>query len=139
MSDAPRPQEPEPAYSDDELRRIALPAHVRRAPRFGRVIGTGVAVGFVAGALCGLLLPNSSGAGRGTAALFIGLGFALLGATVTALIAVGLDRGTPRYLKNAGAPAWTAEEGASAARPHRASAGRDEDLPGDAAPNEGSR
>lgn len=83
-----------------------MPAHVRRAPRFGRVIGTGVAVGFVIGAGCGLVLPNSTGVGRGMVAILVGLGFALIGGVVTGMIAAGLDRGTPRYLKNAPTAAW---------------------------------
>ena len=99
MSDAPRPPEPEDAPSADELSHVAVPAHVRRAPRFARVIGTGVIAGFLAGALCGLLLPNSTGVGRGMVAILVGLGFALIGGIVTGMIAVGLDRGTPRYLK----------------------------------------
>ncbi|MDN4480327.1 hypothetical protein [Demequina muriae] len=106
MSDAPRPPEPEDTPSEDELRRISMPARLRRAPRFGRVVGTGVTAGFVAGALCGLLLPNSTGVGRGMVAILVGLGFALIGGMVTGLIAIGLDRGTPRYLKTAPASAW---------------------------------
>ncbi len=106
MSDAPRPPEPEESPSADELRRIALPAHVRRAPRFRTIIGTGIVAGFIVGALCGLLLPNSTATGRGTVALVIGLGFALIGALVTSLIAIGLDRDTPRYLKTAPDVEW---------------------------------
>lgn len=137
MSDAPRPPEPEDAPPADELRRVAMPAHVRRAPRFGRVIGTGVAAGFVIGALCGLLLPNSLGVGRGMVAILVGLGFALIGGTVTSVLAVGLDRGTPRYLKNAPSPAWpppsAAPGGAQAGGPP-ASAAESPSVPGEERP-----
>ncbi|MFW7415503.1 hypothetical protein [Demequina sp. SO4-18] len=123
MSDAPRPQTPENSPSEDELRRTAMPAHLRRAPRFGRVVGTGVVAGFVIGALCGLLLPNSTGVGRGAVAVLVGLGFALIGGFVTGLIAVGLDRGTPRYLKSSPAAGWPPPApGDSGTEPARASA-----------------
>ncbi|MFW2512464.1 hypothetical protein ACNI3K_01665 [Demequina sp. SO4-13] len=106
MSDAPRPPVPSDPPSEDELRRTAIPAHLRRAPRFARVVGTGVTAGFVIGALCGLLLPNSTGVGRGAVAVLVGLAFALIGGLATGLIAIGLDRGTPRYLKSAPSAAW---------------------------------
>ncbi|WP_152650412.1 hypothetical protein [Demequina aestuarii] len=130
MSDAPRPPEPEDTPSEDELRRMSTPAHVRRAPRFRRVIGTGVTAGFVAGALCGLLLPNSTGVGRGMVAILVGLGFALIGGMVTGLIAVGLDRDTPRYLKTAPSAAWPPPSpGDSAVGPDPASAAGDDATP----------
>jgi hypothetical protein len=76
----------------DELDRVAYRAVVRTAPRFGRIIGTGIVVGGLVGAVLGFALPNSTGVGRGMVALLIGLGFACIGGLVTAVIATGVDR-----------------------------------------------
>jgi len=122
VSDAPHGSRPEDTPSVEELERISVPATVRRAPRFGRVMGTGVAVGLIAGLLCGLLLPNSTGVGRFTVGLIVGLGFALVTVTVAGLVAVGLDRGTPRHVK-AAKEREAASASALAAEP---------DAPGDA-------
>lgn len=98
VSDAPRSPGPEDGPSPEELEHIAVPASLRLAPRFRRLIGTGAGGGFALGFLIGLVLPNSTGAGRATIGLFVGLGFALIGATIAGLLAVWLDRGTPRRL-----------------------------------------
>ena len=42
----------------DELDRVAFDAVVRNAPRFGRFIGTGVAIGAGAGLIIGLVLAQ---------------------------------------------------------------------------------
>ena len=96
MSDAPLH---EAADSDtptmDELDRVAFDAVVRNAPRFGRFIGTGVAIGAGAGLIIGLVLPNSTPLGRGVVALLVAAGFGIIGAIVSAALVVGVD-GTRR-------------------------------------------
>jgi len=79
----------------DELDRVAFDAVVRNAPRFGRFIGTGVAIGALVGLIIGLVLPNTTSLGRGVVALLVGAGFALIGAIVAGGIVVGID-GTRR-------------------------------------------
>ena len=68
-------------------------------------MGAGLAA--AAGVLCGLLLPNSTGVGRGMVAIVVGVGFALFGGVISGLIAIALDRGTPKYLKNAPPAQWS--------------------------------
>ncbi|WP_084038904.1 hypothetical protein [Demequina sp. NBRC 110053] len=99
MSDVPESRPAAP--SAEELERKALPAHLRRAPRYGRIIGTGAVAGFVVGFLCGMILPNSTGVGRGTVGLVVGFGFACFAGLIAALVAVWLDRDSPGYVKRA--------------------------------------
>jgi hypothetical protein len=87
----------------DELDRVAFDAVVRNAPRFGRFIGTGVAIGAVAGLLIGLLLPNTTSVGRGTVAILVAAGFAIIGALVASAIVVGVD-GTKKAPEHTGFP-----------------------------------
>ena len=101
VSDVPHRPESEAAPSVEELDRIAIPASIRRAPRFGRVVGTGAGGGFAVGFLCGMILPNSTGLGRATVGILVGLGIGLFAGLIAGLIAVGLDRRTPAYLKDA--------------------------------------
>ncbi len=84
--------EPPPVDPADDPDRLVVPAHVRRAPRFGRLIGTGVAVGIVAAMVLALVLPNSTGTGRFVVFVLLALGLGMLGALVTGAVAVGLDR-----------------------------------------------
>lgn len=93
-----------------------MPASLRVAPRFARIVGTGAVLGFVIGMGCGVLLPNSTGSGRLSVGLLMGLGFALLAGLAAGVVAVLFDRDTPGFLKEAkaGEPegadplAWTA-------------------------------
>ncbi|WP_203653380.1 hypothetical protein [Demequina activiva] len=101
MSDVPHRPESEGTPSVEELDRIAVPASIRRAPRFGRVVGTGAGGGFAVGFLCGMILPNSTGLGRATVGILVGLGIGLFGGLIAGVIAVGLDRRSPAYLKAA--------------------------------------
>jgi len=87
----------------DELDRVAFDAVVRSAPRFGRFIGTGVAIGFVAGLIIGLVLPNTTSVGRSVVALLVAGGFAIIGAIVASALVVSLD-GTKRAPETAGFP-----------------------------------
>ncbi|PKQ27069.1 MAG: hypothetical protein CVT64_01075 [Actinobacteria bacterium HGW-Actinobacteria-4] len=87
---APKP--PRPVPDIDELERDAILATFRRAPRLGRVIGTGVSFGAGLGLALGFLLPNSTGVYRGTVAVLLGLGFALIGGLTAGAIATRMDR-----------------------------------------------
>ena len=87
----------------DELDRVAFDAVVRNAPRFGRFIGTGVAIGAAAGFIIGLVLPNSTSLGRGVVALLVASGFAIIGGLVAAALVVGID-GTHRAPVEPGFP-----------------------------------
>ena len=92
MSDAPQFDEAGPdAPPIDELDRIAFDGMVRSAPRFGRFIGTGVAIGALAGLIIGLVLPNSTAIGRGSVALLVASGFAIIGAIVAGALVVTID------------------------------------------------
>ncbi len=99
MSDSPQPSDPQHAPletpSEEELARIAVPATARRAPRFGRVIGTGAWLGVFIGAIAGFALPNSTGVGRGVVALLMALGLGALGALSAAVVAAGMDGRDP--------------------------------------------
>lgn len=106
VTDAPQNVEPPNEPSAEHLERVAVPARVRRAPRYGRIVGMGGGLSAAAGVLCGLLLPNTTGVGRGMVAIVVGVSFALFGTLISALIAVLLDRGTAKYLKNAPASNW---------------------------------
>ena len=92
----PRPRsdfpEPPPVDPADDPDRLVIPAHVRRAPRFGRMIGTGVGAGILAAMVIALVLPNSSGTGRFTVFVVLALGLSLLGALIGGALATGLDR-----------------------------------------------
>ncbi len=94
MSDAPdqdsaAPVDPGPP---EDLDRVAVPAHVRRAPRFARFIGTGVGAAIIAAMVLSLVLPNSTGVGRFLVFLVLALGLSLIGAIVGGLLATSLDR-----------------------------------------------
>lgn len=107
-ADAPPPAPPEPlppvgpadtarrepagtAVPDEEtLATIATPAVLRRAPRIGAFIRTGLLLGAVLGWVLAILFSGTTGEGR-TGAILIttaaGAGFgALLGAAVAALV-----------------------------------------------------
>lgn len=96
MSDAPEHENasafPEPDPVPEDLDRVAVPAHVRRSPRFARFIGTGVTAGLIAAAVLAIALPNSTGTGRFVVFVLLALGLGMVGALVMGAIAVGLDR-----------------------------------------------
>lgn len=106
----------------DELDRVAFDAVVRSAPRFGRFIGTGVGIGALVGLIIGLVLPNSTVLGRGVVAILVAAGFAIIGAVVSASIAVGID-GTRKAPQQAGFP-WEAQS--SNFEPDAPSVGQDD-------------
>ncbi|MDX5449910.1 MAG: hypothetical protein LPK36_02660 [Actinomycetes bacterium] len=93
MSDAPEhPNADSERDVPEDLDRVAVPAHVRRSPRFGRFLGTGVGAGLVAAAVLAIALPNSTGVGRFLVFVLLALGLCLAGALVAGALATGLDR-----------------------------------------------
>ena len=103
VSDAPEHGSPEPSAPDafpepprvdpaDHPDRLVIPAHMRRSPRFGRVIGTGVGAGIILAMILAIVLPNSTGTGRFLVFVVLALGLSLLGALIGGSIATGLDR-----------------------------------------------
>ena len=94
------------SYVPDEetLARIAAPALVRRAPRFGAFIGYGAVLGFVVGVVLAIALDRgdlvAAGEGGGVlpflagsngARLVTGIGLAGVGAIVGAVLALWAD------------------------------------------------
>ncbi|WP_061961454.1 hypothetical protein [Demequina flava] len=90
---------PEQPRNVEDAKHDAVPAQFRLAPRFGRVVGTGVVLGLVIGVVIALVLPNTTAVGTFTVAMLIGAGCAILGGVLGGLAAVWLDRSTPKRLK----------------------------------------
>jgi hypothetical protein len=88
--------------SQAELDANSLPAFVRRAPRFARIIATGGGIGFAFGVAVALGLPGHGAQYRVAVALLVGLGLAMVGALTAAVIATHSDGRDPR----AGAASW---------------------------------
>jgi hypothetical protein len=100
VSDAPAPDAPIP--DEPTLASIATPGTVRRAPKYGAFVGTGVVLGAVVGYALAAALDTGALAGEGGGVLpFLGgsagaravtaLAFAGLGALVGALLALWAD------------------------------------------------
>ncbi len=85
--------EPDEAASEPTAEELAsaVPAVVRRAPRFARVMLTGAGTPAAVGFLIGALLPNSVATGRVVTGLLIALGFAIIGGTLTGLYVARAD------------------------------------------------
>ena len=102
-TDNPAPSDIPAAVPDEqELERVAVPATVRRAPKFGAFITTGGLVGALLGLVLALV-TSSPGAGAGygfisflsgdgTVRLLTALAFAVLGGFVGGALAVRADR-----------------------------------------------
>ena len=88
--------------SQAELDANSLPAYLRRAPRFARIIATGAGIGFAFGVALALGLPGHGAQYRAVVALLVGLGLAMVGAVAAAAIATRSDGRDPR----AGAASW---------------------------------
>ncbi len=84
----------------EDLASVAVPAHVRSAPKFGSFIGTGVGAGIIAAAMLAILLPNSTGVGRFVVFLVLALGLCLLGAVIGGALATSLDRASSASKEN---------------------------------------
>ncbi|SEJ62370.1 hypothetical protein [Demequina mangrovi] len=102
MSDVPQHDNasavPEPLPED--LESVAVPAHVRSAPKFGSFIGTGVGAGIIVAAVLAIFLPNSTGVGRFLVFVVLALGLCLLGAVIGGALATGLDRASTASKEN---------------------------------------
>ena len=85
------PSGPSTLPSEDELERTAVPARLRRAPRYRAFGVTGALVAAVLGAVL-VLVTGPEGGDPGYALLFVLLGSALIGAVLGGLVAVLLDR-----------------------------------------------
>jgi hypothetical protein len=70
----------------------ARPARVRHAPRFGRFIGTAVAVGLLIGLVLAIVIPAPRGVGFVLAWAYLGLPIAFVLGLATGVVAVVLDR-----------------------------------------------
>jgi hypothetical protein len=103
----PVPDEADPVPDEAELARVARPALVRRAPKFGAFVtaGTlaGAVVGLVLALVVGLLTPGAEGTGfisfldgDGSARLLTALAGAVAGALVGGALAVVADRRSVR-------------------------------------------
>jgi formate hydrogenlyase subunit 3/multisubunit Na+/H+ antiporter MnhD subunit len=81
----------QPTPSELELASLAMPATLRRAPRFGRFIGVGVTLGLLAGLVVGFVDAGADDPNGGVALLMAGIGLTFVGALVGALLAVIAD------------------------------------------------
>lgn len=112
---APAPQDatpvtastPVPVPDEDELLRVAEPASVRRAPKFGAFVTAGVLLGAVLGFAVALVTGSSVEGdggtgfisfldGQGSARLLVSLAGATLGALVAGIAAIAADRRSVR-------------------------------------------
>lgn len=87
---------PAPPPDVAELERIAEPAVVRRAPRYGAFIRTGVVLGAVIGWLIAAAAPSAPDESRASVIGFTVFGLAVLGALLGAGFAVVADRRSNR-------------------------------------------
>ncbi|GEA87848.1 histidine kinase [Cellulomonas cellasea] len=96
-----------PVPDEAELARVAEPATVRRAPKFGAFVTAGVllgaVLGFVVALITGTAVEGDGGTGfisfldgQGSARLLVALAGATLGALVAGLAAVVADRRSVR-------------------------------------------
>ncbi len=96
--------------SQAELDANSVPAMIRRAPRFARIIATGAGAGFVFGVIVALGLPGHGAEYRALVALLVGLGLAMIGALTAGAIATRADGRDPGPLRPADQRLSKAEE-----------------------------
>lgn len=72
-----------------------------RRPRFGRFIGTGVVLGFVAAVVLGQLGRSTPQYSGGAVVLYLGLLLGLVGGLAGGVVAILLDRGAERAARAA--------------------------------------
>jgi hypothetical protein len=70
----------------------ARPARLRHAPRFGRFIGTAVALGLLIGLVLAIVIPPPQGVGLVLAWAYLGLPIALVLGLAAGIAAVVIDR-----------------------------------------------
>ncbi len=87
---------PDPIPDEETLRATATPASVRRAPRYGAFVRTGVLLGGLIGWLLAILFTGTTGEGRTGVILLTTVALAGLGALVGAGLASLADRRSPR-------------------------------------------
>lgn len=85
-----------PPPSQEELEANSLPVVIRRAPRFARIVMTGVGAGAVLGILLGLGLPGRDAVLRGTIVVLMVIAFATIGGLVAGSLATTIDGKDPR-------------------------------------------
>ncbi|WP_084125321.1 hypothetical protein [Demequina sp. NBRC 110054] len=90
VGDQPSAEE-QPEPTPEEL-ADAVPAVVRHAPRFSRILLTGAGTPAAIGFLLGSLLPNAVVTGRLIAGLLVGLGFGVIGGVITGVYVVTADQ-----------------------------------------------
>lgn len=105
---APRPTVPAPVPSEADLERLAEPARVRRAPRFGAFLVAGGVLGFVAGVALAILTGPDSPVqstgdgflpfldGQGAVRTVMGVTGAVVGVVVGGVLALVADRRSGR-------------------------------------------
>ena len=78
--------------SAEELARIAVPATLRRAPRYRAFVVAGAVLGLVVAVVLVLLGVGRTAAGTGVVLGFVAAVLALTGASLGAVVAVLVDR-----------------------------------------------
>ena len=98
----PAPGAPAPRGDDDalpspeELRAVAEPAVVRRAPRYRSFVLAGALVGMLLAVVLVLVVPGDQALGRGPVLVFVALTAVAVTALLGAVVAVLVDRSTRR-------------------------------------------
>lgn len=82
--------------SPEELRDVAEPAVVRRAPRYRSFVLAGALVGVLLAVVLVLVVPGDQALGRGPVLVFVGLTAVAVTALLGAVVAVLVDRSTRR-------------------------------------------
>ena len=93
----PAPPEPdqEPTLTEDELLRAAVPATVRRAPRYGAFMTAGALVGLIVGLVLAVVVDTGAVTDSGGVLPFLGgsNGPRLLSALAGAVLGIGVGAG----------------------------------------------
>lgn len=92
MSSTDGPTGPTDVPSAEDLARIAIPATLRRAPRYRAFVVAGGVLGLVVALALVLFGVGPTAAGTGIALGFVGAALALTGASLGAVVAVLVDR-----------------------------------------------
>lgn len=93
---APAPDDDDALPSPEELRDVAEPAVVRRAPRYRSFVLAGALVGVLLAVVLVLVVPGDQPLGRGPVLVFVGLTAVAVMALLGAVVAVLVDRSTRR-------------------------------------------
>lgn len=96
QSPTPSPEPDGGLPTPAELREVAEPAVVRRAPRYRSFVLAGAMVGVLLAIVLVLVVPGDQPLGRGPVLVFVGLTGVLVTALLGAVVAVLVDRSTRR-------------------------------------------